>query len=171
MEHVAKELDKGEPVDVIYLDFQKAFDKVPHKRLLEKLRAIGIRKGEPVDVIYLDFQKAFDKVPHKRLLEKLRAIGIRGRLLNWIKQWLSGRKQRVVIKGKTSNWKDVRSGVPQGSILGPLLFIIFINDIDLGIKNKILKFADDTKILLKSVKSCTLEVKINRQNIQLKAKS
>jgi hypothetical protein len=103
-------------------------------------------KGEPVDVIYLDFQKAFDKVPHKRLLEKLRAIGIRGRLLNWIKQWLSGRKQRVVVKGKTSNWKDVRSGVPQGSILGPLLFIIFINDIDLGIKNRILKFADDTKI-------------------------
>jgi retron-type reverse transcriptase len=97
-------------------------------------------KGEPVDVIYLDFQKAFDKVPHKRLLEKLRAIGIRGILLNWIKQWLSGRKQRVVIKGKTSNWKEVRSGVPQGSILVPLLFIIIIrpNDIDLGIKTRFL---------------------------------
>jgi hypothetical protein len=103
--------------------------------------------GEPVDVIYLDFQKAFDKVPHERLLSKLKAIGINGKLLRWIRQWLTGRKQRVVINGVMSDWQEVLSGIPQGSILGPLLFIIFINDIDQGITSKILKFADDTKLL------------------------
>ena len=103
--------------------------------------------GETVDVIYLDFQKAFDKVPHERLLSKLKAIGINGNLLRWIRQWLTGRKQRVVINGVMSDWQEVLSGIPQGSILGPLLFIIFINDIDQDITSKILKFADDTKLL------------------------
>jgi hypothetical protein len=105
--------------------------------------------GEPVDVIYLDFQKAFDKVPHMRLLARLEEIGITGKLLDWIREWLNGRKQRVVINGKASKWIDVDSGVPQGSILGPLLFIIFINGIDEGILSDILKFSDDTKLFEK----------------------
>jgi len=103
----------------------------------------------PVDVIYLDFQKAFDKVPHGRLLQKLKAHGISGKIINWIKNWLSDRKQRVVINGICSSFIAVISGVPQGSILGPLLFVIFINDLDDGVINKILKFADDTKIVAK----------------------
>ena len=116
--------------------------------LLEFMEKVSeqLDSGEPVDVIYLDFQKAFDKVPHVRLLAKLEAIGIKGRLFGWIKEWLTGRKQRVVINGMASDWEDVLSGIPQGSILGPLLFIIFINDLELGIKNNILKFADDTKL-------------------------
>ena len=102
-----------------------------------------------VDVIYLDFQKAFDKVPHNRLLSKIHNHGIRGSIHRWLGDWLSERKQRVVINGNSSDWRDVISGVPQGSVLGPILFIIYVNDIDDGLNSKISKFADDTKIASK----------------------
>ena len=102
---------------------------------------------DPVDIFFLDLQKAFDKVPHNKLLLKVHNIGIRGKLLGWITDWLKGRKQRVVLEGDKSDWIEVCSGVPQGSVLGPILFIIYINDIDDKIMNKIWKFADDTKIL------------------------
>ena len=76
-----------------------------------------------VDVIYFDFQKAFDTVPHKRLIGKLYSYGIRGRLLNWIENFLKDRKQRVLLDGQTSNWSDVTSGIPQGSVLGPHIIL------------------------------------------------
>ena len=98
------------------------------------------------DMVYLDFQKAFDKVPHKRLILKLNAVGIQGNACTWIREWLTCRKQKVLIRGETSKWSEVTSGVPQGSVLGPLLFLIYINDLDSGIVSKLVKFADDTKI-------------------------
>ena len=100
-------------------------------------------EGSPVDIIYLDFKKAFDKVPHQRLLLKLKAHGI------GIEKWLIDRRQRVVVNGEVSNWKAVLSGVPQGSVLGPILFLIYINDLDDDITSKVLKFADDTKVFRK----------------------
>ena len=92
------------------------------------------------------FAKAFDKVSHKRLCRKLESHWISGKLNCWISEWLSGRTQRVCISGVVSRWLSVLSGVPQGSVLGPILFLIYINDLDCEIINWILKFADDTKI-------------------------
>ncbi len=100
----------------------------------------------PVDVIYTDFQKAFDSVPHGGLLQKLTSVGIKGKLHAWIQSFLSNRKQRVKIKGCTSDWMEVLSGVPQGSVLGPLLFIIYINDIVDTLGCHCYLYADDMKL-------------------------
>ena len=100
------------------------------------------------DFIYLDFSKAFDKVAKSKLISKLKALNLEDRISNWIENWLSGRKQRVVVNGMFSDWIDVLSGIGQGSCLGPLLFIIFIDDIDdvANFIDKLRKFADDTKV-------------------------
>ena len=103
-------------------------------------------KSNSVDIVYLDFAKAFDKVSHLRLMIKLQSLGIKGNIFKWIKMWLIDKKQCVVNNGYCSGWKDVSSGVPQGSLLGPILFIIFINDIDNNILSKLSKFADDIKV-------------------------
>ena len=109
-----------------------------------------VDEGPPVDVIYLDFQKAFDKVPHQRLILTLNSHGMGNSIINWLEQWLTDRKQRVVVDGEVSSWKSVLSGVPQGSVLGPILLLVYINDLEEGVTGSILKFPDDTKLFRKT---------------------
>lgn len=93
-----------------------------------------------------DFKKAFDTVPHQRLAQKLHKYGISGNICKWIVNFLKDRKQRVLVNGKASEWAEVLSGVPQGSVLGPILFIIYINDLPECVSSCIKLFADDTKL-------------------------
>ena len=114
--------------------------------LLEFLDLVSdyVDEGIPVDAVYLDFQNAFDKVSHSKLLTKMARYGIDEGVVRWVENWLSGRRQRVVIEVVASGWEFVLSGVPQGSVLGPVLFIVFIDE---GIHSTLLKFADDTNMV------------------------
>ena len=114
--------------------------------------ASGLRDKEQIDAILLDFSKAFDKVPHERLLLKLHHVGVRGLLLAWIRDFLTGRTQQVTLEGEVSSTSSVTSGVPQGTVLGPLLFLVFINDMPDVVRSNIRLFADDA-LLYRSIHS------------------
>ncbi|CAM5112215.1 unnamed protein product [Natator depressus] len=105
-----------------------------------------VDREEVVDAVYLDFSKAFDTVLHDLLINKLGKYNLDGATIKWVHNWLENRSQRVVISGSQSCWKRITSGVPHGSVLGPVLFNIFIIDLDNGIESTVIKFADNTEM-------------------------
>ena len=158
-------------------NIDKVFEKLMHSRLIEFLeerqilyyKQFGFRKdfstnhailnlleiiqkalddGQIACGIFIDLEKAFDTVSHDILLEKLDHYGIRGISNDWFRSYLSNRSQFVSINGFNSDYKTIKYGVPQGSVLGPLLFLIFINDLNIAIKHsETFHFADDTCLL------------------------
>ena len=108
----------------------------------------ALDEGKEIRAVFFDISKAFDRVWHRGLLAKLEGAGISGPLLHWFSEYLSHRKQRVVLPGVQSDWAEIKAGVPQGSILGPLLFLVYINDIVSNIQSNIRLFADDTSLYL-----------------------
>jgi hypothetical protein len=116
--------------------------------------ARGLRDKEQIDAVLLDFSKTFDKVPHERLLHKLHFYSVLGQYLAWISRFLQNRTQQLVLEGSKSDTAEVTSGVPQGTVLGPLLFLVFINDLPDCVVSDVRLFADDC-LLYRTIKSQT----------------
>ena len=106
----------------------------------------ALNDKKDIRIVFCDQSKAFDRVWHQGLLYKLECIGITGDLLSWFRSYLHNREQRVIIHGSSSKWGKIPAGVPQGAVLGPLTFLIYINDITENIKSNIKLFADDTSL-------------------------
>lgn len=127
--------------------FLKGRSTVSNLVLLNDVLTEAMDDGAQVDVVYTDYSKAFDRIQHNMLLFKLSKMGIRGNLLRWFSSYISNRSQAVVVSNYVSGWVPIPSGVPQGSLLGPLLFVIFVNDINTCLQtSQLLCFADDMKI-------------------------
>jgi len=161
---VREEMVKHMKVNGLFSDKQYGFIS-GRSTVLQLLTVIDrwteiLDKGGAVDVAYCDFMKAFDKVSHVKLIHKLKMYNFGQKYIDWIKAFLSNRKQRVLVNGSSSEWKSVTSGIPQGSVLGPICFVLYINDLPSSIPNEseIFLFADDTKIFrqIMNINDCEL---------------
>ena len=122
----------------------------------------GVDESLATGAIYLDLTKAFDCVEHDIMLEKLRCLGFKTCLIHWFKLYLTDRKQMTVVNGETSSTRDVTCGVPQGSILGPVLFICYINDLEKHLlHSKASMFADDTALYVQGNTPADIDLKLN----------
>ena len=153
MEHIiASNLVNHFTINNILYDLQHGFREkrsceTPLLMLVDEL-ARNIQHGKQTDLILPDFSKAFDKVSHNKLIYKLHQLGVWGRNLAWIRGFLSDRSQRVVVDGEFSSSIPVTSGIPQGSVLGPILFLAYINDLPEQVKSQVRLFADETVVYI-----------------------
>ena len=154
-------MDHLEKHNILY-DWQHGFrsKRSTETQLVTLIHELGqnLDNRKQTDIIVLDFSKAFDKVSHQHLATKLNHYGIRGSSLGWISSFLSQRTQRVVLDGVSSETVNVTSGVPQGSVLGPILFLIYINDLPQSLSSKVRLFADDAILYheITSEKDCKI---------------
>ncbi len=163
--HISRHLEKHNILTPRQHGFRKHHSCVTQLVLSANDWVKAVDAGKQVDIAIFDFSKAFDTVPHERLKAKLHMYGIRGKLLTWITNFLTKRKQRVVINGSNSAWDSVDSGVPQGTVLGPLLFLLYINDIADNLTSEIRLFADDCILYrqINSISDCSnLQDDINK---------
>ena len=141
--HIREHLDNLSILSVFQHGFRSGHSCVSQLLVTINDFMTAFDRGIQTDVAVLDFSKAFDVVPHRRLLGKVKHYGITGQTLNWISEFLSGRTQCVVVDGAESCWIPVTSGVPQGTVLGPLLFLLYINDLPDCVSSSVRLFADD----------------------------
>ena len=156
--HVMSHIDSHQMLSDAQHGFRKRRSCESQLILTVQDLAKGLNEGEQIDAVLLDFIKAFDKVPHQRLLEKLRHYVVRDNLNQWIHEFLTDRQQEVVLEGVHSKATDITSGVPQGTVLGPLLFLVYINDMPENISSTNRLFADDALVyrIIQSRKDQTL---------------
>ena len=175
LEHIlVSNINKHLALDSILADCQHGFQSQRSCKaqlvqfvhdIISNLDGAVNRGHKQTDLIIMDFAKAFDKVPHRRLLHKLEYYGIRGSTHKWINSWLSGHTQQVVLDGQASDPVPVLSGVPQGSVLGQVLFLIFINDLPDNIRSSVPLIADDCVLYrnIHSLQDClTLQEDLTR---------